>query len=67
MARLSLELRFSHAGRRAARGLVPTFNLDLPGPTRSDAAQWDEAYASLFPPYQLLIESQAPPAERVAR
>jgi Isochorismatase family len=25
--------------------------------SRSDAAQWAEAYASLFPPYQLLIES----------
>jgi len=25
--------------------------------SRPDAAQWAEAYASLFPPYQLLIES----------
>lgn len=25
--------------------------------SRSDAAQWTEAYASVFPPYQLLIES----------
>ena len=24
---------------------------------RDDAAQWAEAYAAVFPPYQLLIES----------
>jgi nicotinamidase-related amidase len=34
---------------------------------RDDAAQWAEAYAALFPPYQLLIESYTKAQEVVTR
>ena len=35
--------------------------------SRSDAAQWAEAYSALFPPYQLLIESYNKAQEVVAK
>ena len=35
--------------------------------SREDAAQWTEAYAALFPPYQLLIESYTKAQEVVMR
>ena len=34
---------------------------------RDDATQWAEAYAALFPPYQLLIESYTKAQEVVTR
>jgi Isochorismatase family len=35
--------------------------------SRDDAAQWAEAYAAMFPPYQLLIESYSKAQEVVTR
>jgi len=34
---------------------------------REDAAQWAEAYAAVFPPYQLLIESYQKAQEVVTK
>jgi hypothetical protein len=64
--------RTRHLARVVQAGVVPMDTAAVCSEirrswSRDDAAQWAEAYAAMFPPYQLLIESYTKAQEVVTR